>query len=70
MTTLLTTTEAAAALGISRDGVHKLVQRGTLKATRFANAYAFTPADVARVGKRPRAGAGGHTKNAEPSTAR
>ena len=62
MANLLTTTEAADRLGISRDGVHKLVQRGTLKATRFANAYGFTPADVERAGKRPRAGMGGRIK--------
>jgi excisionase family DNA binding protein len=60
--TLLTTIQAAKQLGISPRGVQALVTRGVLPASQFGRALAFAPADVARVAKRPRAGAGGPRK--------
>ena len=50
---LLTTTQAAAELGIAPTSVRKLVERGDLKATRFGSQLAFTPADVQRAKSRP-----------------
>jgi excisionase family DNA binding protein len=54
--TLLTSHEAAAQLGIGVKGVHKLVQRGTLRASRFGKSLAFLPADVERAKSRPSLG--------------
>ena len=55
-TRLLTTTEAAELLGVTRDGVYKLVTRGKLRAMRHGNAYAFERADVAQARRHPRPG--------------
>ena len=54
--TLLTTTQAAAALGITPVGVRKLVQRGKIKAQLFAGVLAFKPADVERAKGRAKPG--------------
>jgi len=54
--TLLTTTQAADALGVTRKAVHQLVRRGTLKAARHGNAFSFLPADIERAKKRPHPG--------------
>ena len=43
----LTVSEAALALGVSRQRVHQLVASGKLKATRFGNALAIDPQSVA-----------------------
>lgn len=43
---MLTTTEAAAALGKSRRLVNKLIEQGKLKATRFGNAWQVDEASV------------------------
>lgn len=53
---MLTAIEAAERLGISKSGLLKLVERGTLKASRFGNAYAFAPRDVERAKSRPAPG--------------
>ena len=55
-TKFLTTSEAAELLGISTHGVHKLVARGSLKAMRHGNAYAFDRAEIQRAKRRPRPG--------------
>jgi excisionase family DNA binding protein len=48
---MLTTNEAAAALGISRGRVHHYISDGRLPATRFGNAYMISTADLAKVPK-------------------
>jgi excisionase family DNA binding protein len=53
---MLTTKQAAEHLGITPAGVRKLVERGQLRAGRFANALAFSPADVDRAKGRPAPG--------------
>jgi excisionase family DNA binding protein len=53
---LLTTTQTAEHLGITPAGVRKLVERGKLRASRFGNALAFSPADVDRAKGRPAPG--------------
>jgi excisionase family DNA binding protein len=50
--TLLTSAQAAGELGITKRGLHKLVERGALRATRFGNALAFTAAEVERAKSR------------------
>jgi excisionase family DNA binding protein len=53
---VLTTTQAAEELGITRKAVHKLVERGGLKVARFGNAFSFLPSDVERAKSRPAPG--------------
>ena len=50
---MLTTNQAADELGITANGVRKLVERQQLRASRFGNAFAFEPADVERAKARP-----------------
>ena len=45
---LMTTSEAAAALGISRQGVSALVRRGLLRALRLGYQNVFTREEVER----------------------
>jgi len=54
--TLLTTNEAASALGVSRRGVQKMIERGKLRATRVGRDYVLTPADVERAKDRSKPG--------------
>jgi excisionase family DNA binding protein len=56
MTQYLTSREAAERLGITVRAVHKLHQRGTLRAITFGQALAFTRADVDRARSRPKRG--------------
>jgi excisionase family DNA binding protein len=61
--TLLSTAQAAEELGISRRGVQKLIEYGTLPAMRVGRDYLITLEDVQRAKKRPRAGIGGPVRN-------
>lgn len=63
--TLLTTTQAAAQLGISVRGVQALIASGTLRATRLGRDWAIRPADVERARGRP--GRGRPRKPSKPS---
>lgn len=54
--THLTTAEAAVELGISPDGVRKLVKRGKLKPTRFGAALAYARNDIEKAKGRPKRG--------------
>jgi excisionase family DNA binding protein len=53
---LLTTEQAATALGITPAGVRKLFERGQLPAQRFGRALAFDPHDVKAAKCRPAPG--------------
>jgi len=49
MADLITSTEAAARLGLSLRRVQELIKAGRLKATVFNGTYAIRPADLAAV---------------------
>jgi ribosomal protein L19E len=54
---LLTTRQVADALGITREGVQKLIETGTIQpAAKIANAWVFTPAAVRQARKRRKRG--------------
>jgi excisionase family DNA binding protein len=50
---LLTTTEAAHALGVSRRGVQKMIERGTIPASRVGRDWLIESREVKRAEKRP-----------------
>lgn len=50
---LLTTTQAAERLGLTRHGVRLLVVNGTLPATRVGRDYLIREADLAKAADRP-----------------
>lgn len=47
-TTILTTTQAAARLGVTPEAIRKACLRGRLKARRHGTAWLIMPADLAR----------------------
>jgi excisionase family DNA binding protein len=53
---MLTTFQAAEQLGISPDGVRKLVARGQLRAASFGRDLSFDPRDIERAKSRRRPG--------------
>lgn len=53
MPNLLTTTEAATALGVTPRRVQALIKAGRLPATRFGKSFAIKPADLEKVRIRP-----------------
>ena len=46
---MLSATQTALALGVSRTRVHQLIAAGTLKATRVGHAWIISPRDLARL---------------------
>lgn len=50
----LTTEDAAALIGVSRDRVYALIRAGRLTPTRVGNQYLLLRADVVAFGKLPR----------------
>ena len=50
---MLTTQQAADALGVSVRGVQKMIERGKLRATRMGRDYVLNNRDVARAVARP-----------------
>jgi len=59
---LLTTTEAAAYLGVTRQAVHKLTQQGV--GTRYGSVWMFTPAELVAWRDKPRPHGGARPKAA------
>ena len=53
---MMTTAEAAAALGVTVGRVRQLVAEGRLPSRKFGNALVFTPEDLDRVRVRTRTG--------------
>ena len=51
---MLTTAEAAAALNVSRRRINELIKLGTLKATRFGNAWQVDQESVKAYKNSPR----------------
>jgi excisionase family DNA binding protein len=56
MTTILSTAEAAARLGVSVRMVQKLIHTGRLKAKQLGREWAIDPADLAAVAERGKGG--------------
>lgn len=52
MANLLTTTEAAAELGVTRRRVVAMIDSGILRAEKFGTQWLIRPADLAKVGDR------------------
>lgn len=55
---LLTTTQAAIALGLQRRAVQAMISKGTLPAQRLGRDYMIRPADVERAKQRKFQGRG------------
>jgi excisionase family DNA binding protein len=49
----ITTNEAAADLGVTRQRVLQLIQEGRLKAEKFANVYMIRRIDLSNIEERP-----------------
>lgn len=49
----ITTNEAAAELGVTRQRVLQLIQDGRLKAEKFGNVYMIQRADLSNIEERP-----------------
>ena len=49
----ISTNEAAAALGVTRQRVLQLIQDGRLPAEKFANVYMIKPGDLDKIEEKP-----------------
>ncbi len=65
---LLTMTEAAAYLGVTRQAVHKLTKQGV--GTRYGSVWMFTPEELDAWRDKPRPYGGARPKSNAPSLSR